>query len=102
MPFAWPIPTMKGQSRLTIETHAAFGVGIKVRYEVILSNNPQLSGFWIRVKSECFAGFSGSKKEQSEPFTGLFYPGESGLLTGSWFLSDGIVGFVHASENEGF
>jgi len=102
MPFAWPIPTMKGQSRLTIKTHAAFGVGIKVRYEVISSNNPQFSSFWIRVQSGRFAGFSGSKKEQSEPFKGLFYPGGSGLLPGSWFLSDDIVEFVHASENEGF
>ena len=26
MAFAWPIPTMKGKSRLTIKTHAALGV----------------------------------------------------------------------------
>jgi len=29
------------------------------------------------MKSERFAGFSGSKKEQSEPFTGLFYNWEN-------------------------
>jgi len=28
MPFAWPIPTMTGQSRLRIKTHADFGSGI--------------------------------------------------------------------------
>jgi len=42
-----------------IETHAAFGAGIGVRYEVILSNNPQIFYFRKKSKSERFAGLSG-------------------------------------------
>jgi len=53
---------MKGKSRFRIESHASFGVGIGARYGVILTNEPQLSDFLERAKSERFAGFSGSGK----------------------------------------
>jgi hypothetical protein len=50
----------------------SFGVGIWVQYGVILPDNPQLSGFLERVKSERFAGFSGEGNGESEPVKGLF------------------------------
>jgi hypothetical protein len=38
-------------------------------------------------------GFPGTKKEQTEPETGLFYPWKSTTLIGSWeYLSDDVVG----------
>jgi hypothetical protein len=42
-----------------IETHAALGVGIGVKYGVIFANKPQLSDFLNLIQSERFAGFSG-------------------------------------------
>ena len=72
MVVAWPIPIMKGESRVRIETHAALGVGIWVQYGVILPDIPQLSDFLARAKSECFTGFSGEGNGESEPVKGLF------------------------------
>ena len=71
MVIALPIPSMKGQSRLRIKTHAAFGVGIGVRYGVILSKKPQFPYFPVRAQSERFAGFSGEGNRQSEPDLGI-------------------------------
>jgi hypothetical protein len=67
-----PIPTMKGERKVRIETHAALGVGIWVQYEVILPNKSQMPDLLARAKSERFRGFSGEGNGESEPFKGLF------------------------------
>jgi hypothetical protein len=74
MPFAGQILIIAGQSRFTIKTHAAFKVGNRERYGVILSNNPQLSAFRNQVKSGHFAGVSGSKKRVIGVLYGLILP----------------------------
>ena len=57
MVFTQPIATIPSQSKVTIKTHEAFGVGIGVKYGVSLVNNPHLPDFLAKVQSKRFAGF---------------------------------------------
>ncbi len=99
MVFTWPIATMTSQSRLTIKTHAVFQDRKFEAYKELFCHitlNYQGSGFGSN--RGVLRGFPGSKKEQTEPEPGLFYPWESSIpdrIPGIWCQTVSSDSYLH-------